>query len=69
MAEDPTRGLENNIAHGRAIYLNLLRPLPTPMLVKEYDILMRGILEQAPPDFLEAFGKLVRESARETPGA
>lgn len=69
MAEDPTRGFANNVEHGRTIYLNLLRPLSTPMLVKEYDILMRGLIAQAPPDFLEAFGKLVRESARKTPEA
>jgi hypothetical protein len=69
MAEDPTRGLENNAVHGRTIYLNLLRPLPTPLLLKEYEAFAKAFIEQSPKDFVEAFAKLVKESGRKTPEA
>jgi hypothetical protein len=69
MAEDPTRGLENNAVHARAVYLSTLRPLPTPMLLKEYNALMEGIIGLAPPDFLEAFERLVKTQKVRTPEA
>jgi hypothetical protein len=66
LAEDPTRGLENNAANVRSVYLSTLRPMSTPLLLKEYDAFIAGLMAQAPEDFLEAFAKLVREQKAKT---
>jgi len=66
VAEDPTRGLENNAMHARVVYLSALRAMPTPLLLKEYDAFIVGLMTQAPDGFLEAFAKLVREQKAKT---
>lgn len=66
MAEDQTRGLENNAAHARVVYLSTIRPMPTPLLLKEYDAFVSALMDQAPTDFLVAFAKRVAERAKQT---
>jgi hypothetical protein len=66
LAEDQTRGLENNAALVRSVYLSAIRPMPTPLLLKEYDAFIAGLMAQAPEGFLEAFAKLVREQKDKT---
>ena len=66
MAEDPTRGLENNAAHARFVYLSTIRPMPMSLLLKEYELFVSALIDQAPKGFIQEFAKVVAEKARKT---